>query len=445
LIEAEKEAETARILDRLGREGSVDLEAAEFYIRTSLLAVGASVLEKLLQGQAVGRQAQPRLCSHNHPEHRMVSHGVRPKTIQTILGPVRFPRTRWVCPSCGAVEYPGDQMLGVEGTGFSPGLRRLMTRAGCRESFGEAAEDLLAYGGIHVQAKEVERVAEQTGRLIDDWMIRQGSAARLGIAPECRNPTPIPLLYIALDGTGAPMRKSELTQTKGKGVDGQARTREVKLGCVFTQTTLDKTGNPVRDSDSTTYVGAIEPSVNFGHRLHAEAIRRGFLRAVKTVVLSDGAEYNATIAREHFPNATFILDFYHADEHLTHFIRDNTAQAVSGAFHQEGYQLLYEGLIENLLERMQQTLPRNGPPRKQGLKSIQYFAERKEQMRYGEFRRQGLFIGSGVIEAGCKTLIGKRLKQSGMFWTVAGANAIIAARCCLYSGRFEQFWEDTGS
>ena len=76
---------------------------------------------------------------------------------------------------------------------------------------------------------------------------------------------------------------------------------------------------------------------------------------------------------------------------------------------------------------------------------IAYFAQRIEMMRYGEFRKKGLFIGSGVIEAGCKTLVGKRLKNSGMFWTVAGANAIIAARCCLYSGRFEDFWADTGS
>jgi len=66
-------------------------------------------------------------------------------------------------------------------------------------------------------------------------------------------------------------------------------------------------------------------------------------------------------------------------------------------------------------------------------------------MRYAQFRKQGLFVGSGVVEAGCKTLIGKRLKQSGMFWSLPGANAILAVRCCLYSGRFEQFWEDSAA
>jgi hypothetical protein len=420
----------------------VDLEAAEFYIRTSLLAVGASVLEKLLYGQAVGRQGRPRLCARNHLPCKMVSHGVRAKTIQTILGPVRFERTRWVCPDCGIVEYRGDDLLNVQGTGFSPGLRRLMTRAGSREPFGEAAEDLHVYGAIHVQPKDIERVAEATGRHIDHWMAQQGSAARLGVAPENRDQDPIPILYIALDGTGAPMRKSELARTRGKGEDGQAKTREVKLGCVFTQTTRDENGHPVRDPESTTYVGAIESSADFGHRLHAEAMRRGLQRAAKTVVLSDGAEYNASIAREHFAAAIHIIDLYHARERLHDFIRDNTAHPCEGPFHQECRHLLDEGRIETLTERMRHALPRNGKRRNEGLKRIHYFDERTEQMRYGAFRRQGLFVGSGVIEAGCKTLIGKRLKQSGMFWSVAGANAIIAARCCLYSGRFEQFWED---
>ena len=70
-----------------------------------------------------------------------------------------------------------------------------------------------------------------------------------------------------------------------------------------------------------------------------------------------------------------------------------------------------------------------------------YFERNAERMRYPKFRRQHLFVGSGVIEAGCKTVIGSRLKQSGMFWTIRGANAIIALRCCYLNGRFEDYWE----
>jgi hypothetical protein len=444
LIEAEKEAETARIIERVGRQDSFDLEAAEFYVRSAMLAAGSGVLERLLHGMAVGRQDKPCLCWHGHVPRKMDSSGVHEKTVQTILGPVRFARSRYVCPVCGDVDYPGDRLLGVAGTGFSPGLRRLMTRAGCRESFAEAAEDLLVYGAIHVAPKDDERVAEQTGRLIDDWMREQASSALLG-AREDAGQEAIPTFYIALDGTSAPMRPSEVAGRKGKGADGRAKTREVKLGCIFTQTALDKEGNPRRDPDSTSYVGAIESSADFGQRLYAEAVRRGLKRAARTAVLSDGADYNAKIAQEHFPDALHILDFYHAKEHLSDFVKDNTPHACDGPFHRKCYALLDEGHIEKLLELMHTGLPRSGPRRAQGVKAINYFAERKEQMRYGEFRRQGLFVGSGVIEAGCKTLIGKRLNQSGMFWSVTGANAIIAARCCLYSGRFEQFWEDRAS
>ena len=70
-----------------------------------------------------------------------------------------------------------------------------------------------------------------------------------------------------------------------------------------------------------------------------------------------------------------------------------------------------------------------------------YFHNNIKRMRYPEFRAQHLFVGSGVIEAGCKTVVGSRLKQSGMFWTGKGANAILALRCSHLNGRFEVSWE----
>src|SRR5689334_13541160 len=71
-----------------------------------------------------------------------------------------------------------------------------------------------------------------------------------------------------------------------------------------------------------------------------------------------------------------------------------------------------------------------------------YFATNAARMNYPKFRKQHLFVGSGVIEAGCKTVVAHRLKRSGMFWTVRGANAILALRCCHLNGRFEDYWAD---
>jgi len=420
----------------------MDFEAVEFFVRTEVLRVGASILEKVLDRMHPQGNDGRVQCSCGHV---MRSEGRRTKTIRTILGKTRSTRRFYRCLHCGKTAFPNDTALDVVGTGFSPGARRMMTRAGSREPFNEAADDLHLYAQLDVSPKDVERVAEQVGQAIDRWMQRESTAALL-YAGEGKAPPsvdgPIPILYISFDGTGIPMRHSELTATKSKTPGQPAKTREVKLGCVFTQVTLDKEGHPVRDPDSTTYVGAIENSVEFGYRIHGEAVRRGLQQAVLVVVLSDGAHYNKSIATEHFPLAIFIIDLYHAREHLSTLIKLLWPGHKPAGVEQKWTELLNNGEIEHLLQDVRNHLPRSGKRRHQALKQLPYFEQNAPYMRYAEFRKKGLFVGSGVVEAGCKTVIGKRLKQSGMFWSTRGANAIIAARCCDYSGRFEQFWED---
>jgi hypothetical protein len=405
-----------------------------------MLAAGARVLELLLDGVGAGRREEPLICAENHLPARMESLGLRPKTLRTILGTVRWRRTAWRCPKCGRTQYPADRALGVVGTGFSPGARRMMARAGARESFAQAAADLALYAELKVDAKDVERVAEATGRVVDLWTQREATRARL--APPTETPQK---LYVSFDGTGVPMRRAELAGVKGKGADGRARTREVKLGCVFTQTTLDEQGRPVRDEASTSYVGALENSTEFGHRIHGEAVRRGLERAAQVIAITDGAAYNKSVLAEHFPRAIAILDLYHAREHLADFLREVCGAPLEGALHQRLRELLDAGRVEALVGELVALLPRNGQRRKRGRNEIAYFRANAEAMRYEKFRAMGLFVGSGVIEAGCRTIVGQRLKHSGMFWSVAGANAIIALRCCFASGRFEQFWEDSAS
>jgi hypothetical protein len=343
------------------------------------------------------------------------------------------------------VRYPGDEILGVEGTSFSPASRRMMTRAGSRVSFIDGSKDLDEYASLHVDPKDIERVAETVGEQIAKWMDAQGGAALLheanGDVPPDAGP-PVEKFYVSFDGTGIPMRRDELRHTKGKGPDGRAQTREVKLGCVFTQIAQNEKGLPIRDPDSTTYVGSIVDSNTFGHQIHAEAIRRGMRQAKQVIALTDAIPYNKTVVAQHFPHAIHILDLYHAREHLDEIVKLLGKVQPDEALAARWKRLLDKGLIESLIDQIRVHMPRSGQRRKLIEKQIKYFQDNAELMRYDKFRKQGLFIGSGVIEAGCKTLIGQRLKQSGMFWSVRGANAIIAARCCSYSGRFEQFWED---
>ena len=117
------------------------------------------------------------------------------------------------------------------------------------------------------------------------------------------------------------MVKKETVGRQGK-TDGQpAHTREVKLGCVFTQTTGIKEGYPIRDPDSTTYTGAIETAEEFGKRIYLEAWKRGWSRAEKKVVMGDGAEWIWNLADQHFPGAVQIVDLYHARQHLWELAR----------------------------------------------------------------------------------------------------------------------------
>ena len=427
-------------MTRLRSAGALDLEAAEFFVRATMLKAGAKVLDMFLESSLCDEHAP--VCAKNHLPETMRNTGRRQKRIRTILGSVRIRRTRFACPACGAVAYPADETLGVEGTSFSPGARRMMARAGASEAFGQAAEDLALYAALRVDAKDIERVAEATGEEVEAWRGAEASRA-VGVAgcDQAVVEEPPETLYVSFDGTGAPMRREEVEGVKGKGPDGRARTREVKLGCVFTQTGVDDQDRPVRDEASTTYTGAIEPSTEFGHRIHAEAARRGLAQARRVVLLTDGAAYNKAIIAEHFPSATHIIDLYHAREHLADFARDAARIGLGSAWFAKARRTLDQGRIERLTAMMRQELPRSGPRRKLGLTHIAYFRDNAAQMRYGRFRHQGLFIGSGVIEAGCRTIVGQRLKRSGMFWSVRGANAILALRCCLLSGVFEQFWE----
>jgi hypothetical protein len=429
-----------RFLHRAGAERGVDLESWEFGLRSAVLSSGARLLEDLVDGVGSGRRDEPVVCECGM---RMDSRGRHRKGIQTILGEIGFKRSVFVCPDCGSSRRPGDEALDVVDTLFSPGLRRLMARAGQRDTFKEGRDDLKAFADVEVTAKEVERVSEGTGEAVELWH-RETQALALDVEVPAEAGAGAPLLYLSYDGTGVPMVPWETSGRKGKQEDGTSKTREAKLGCVFTQSRTDEQGFAVRDDASTSFVGAIESSETFGERMYAEARRRGLLDAEKVVVIADGARYNWEIAALHFHGCTEIVDLYHAREHL-HDLCGLLSAKGSKAFHRLELQFrtwLDEGNVEKIIAKSEGLLPDHDEARKDAEKEIGYFRNNAHRMRYGEFREQGFFVGSGVIEAGCKTVVGKRLKQSGMQWTVRGANAIIALRCLHLSGRLEEFWEE---
>lgn len=402
--------------------------------------VGTVLLEQLLNGDRGGHAGQRIACGRGH-QAQFIDY--RSKCLQTIVGDVQVRRAYYHCAQCsqegGRGVIPKDQELDVVGTSFSPGLRRLMARVGAQEPFDAARQDLAEIAGVVVQTKAVERISEAVGVAAEVANQAERAAILTGkglpIAAATR-------LYVEMDGTGVPAVPKETQGRAGKAADGKAKTREAKLGCVFTQTSFDAEGWPVRDPDSTTYVGAIETVEEFGPRLHAEAVRRGLRRATTVVVLGDGAPWIWHRADEYFPGAVQIVDLFHAREHLAVVARlmfgsgSETGKAWLAARRQE----LDDGDVDVIITEIRKLRSRDLKVRDELRKEAEYFETNKLRMCYKYFRSRGLFVGSGVIEAGCKTVIGHRLKQSGMRWTVAGANAVIALRCRLLSNRWEDLW-----
>jgi hypothetical protein len=407
-------------------------------VRSAMHQVGANTLSQLLEFEAPGPGERERPCACGHWAKYL---GLRSKTVLTAVGEAQCLRPYYLCEGCHQGHFPVDVDLDIENTELSPGVRRMLATVGHEAAFDQGREQMKLLADLTVTTKAVERTAEAIGEDIE-----RCEQQELQHAWQLDLPIPIgpriPILYVEMDGTGVPVVRKETEGRPGKQDGELAHSREAKLGCVFTQTKVDEEGYPLRDEDSTSYVGAIESAEAFGRRLYAEAWRRGWARAEKKVVLGDGAEWIWNQADLHFPGAIQIVDLYHARQHLWNisaklYPNDSPAQRRWVMVRKDK---LEAGNIEALLRSLRTAAVSHPELQEEVRTEASYFENNKERMRYPKFRKQGLFVGSGVIEAGCKTVLG-RLKQSGMFWTVRGANAIIALRSCQLSGRFEDYWE----
>jgi hypothetical protein len=395
-------------------------------IRAGLLKLGAGMLGDVLSADRGHRG--PRVPCGNG--HEAVFAGCRDKTFDTVLGPVTVTRAWYHCAECGHGLAPRDAGLGVAGASMSPGLAAMNDIAAAAGPFAGAARLLEEIGGVRLTAKRVERAAEASGAVVAETGRDRAAliaARRLVPLP----PSPLPdKLYAVIDGTGVPMTSRETAGRKGNGEDGRARTREVKLAVFFTQDKVDDDGYPVRDRASASVIATFEPAAAFGNLVKAEGIRRGADHIRQFTVIGDGAAWIWGIATAKFPGATQIADLCHAREHLHSLTRslefmlpDRKDEWLAARLEDLDY-----GYIDGI-EAAVRRYPLVGVKKDEVEKELGYFLSNAPRMRYHWFRSRGLFTGSGVVEASCKTVIGQRLKQSGMHWTVNGADAIIALRC----------------
>jgi hypothetical protein len=403
------------------------LAALERRLLAALKHDGARLLEQLLNDPGLP-QPKPEL---RPGEERA---GYRSKAVLLNLGWIELWRPYLYDPWRGQGRCPLDSAWGFVDS-YSPEVLRLGCRAAALAgSYEAASQDLLTYAGLQIDARQLQRLVSQVAPVMNRWRQKQGPSPQR---------TAGEVMCIGTDGTGAPMRRRYLRGRKGKQ-GGRARTREVKVGTVFThRKPAEPDQRPQRDYGSTTYLAAIVSADDFGPLLRHEAIRRGMGSAQTVVFLGDGAVWVWKLARLNFPAAICILDYYHACEHLS--LLSVALYGEGTALAKRRYRLwkkwLLKDKVADIINQAKEDLPPEAGARKLAKVQIGYLERNRSRMLYRTFRTAGYFIGSGVVEAGCKVVVGQRLKQSGMLWSRKGAEHLLAVRCALLSGWFEGFWQ----
>ncbi len=365
------------------------------------MELGRSLLEPLLAADAGYRG--PRVpCGAGH-QAEFVSY--RDKTVDTVLGPVTLRRAWYHCGECGHGLAPRDAGLGVAAGTMSPGLAAMTDRAGAALPFTPAGRLVGELAGISLTGERVRRRAEADGQAAARVIAAGAAAVSAGQLIPMPPAGPAPdMLYICVDGTGVPMTAAGTDGRPGKGTDGKAHTREVKLCCCFTQTAVDERGRPVRDPRSSSYLVTFDPAADFGKLMAAEARRRGAGRIRQMVFLGDGAAWIWNLAARHFPEATQIVDLYHAREHLHDLAR--LLEFMLGDHKQAWLEQRLADLDDGDIDAIcaaARAFPLAGKKAADLDTALGYFEHNSHRMRYAQFRKLGMFVDQARPAApGCR-------------------------------------------
>jgi len=407
------------LLGWVSQTPELDLGTAETETLARLRTIGIRLLETGLAARATAERGGEQRCGCGT---RMHLDGHRPKGVQTLLGWITVCRATYHCPACGIRQVPRDAMLGLGRDSHSPGVRRLASRFGGLLSFAQAAATLREAGGIQLSPSTVRTVTEGVGAAREHTIQAEITAAwDQGWAEAAGSPPD--RCYVALDGV------------RILGTDGDGR--EVKLGRVVPvhQTAQGERRGPSR------YAAGLEPAAAFGRRLAVVAHTVQAETAPKLAVLGDGAAWIWNLADEHFPRAVQIVDWFHASERVWELGRAlhgaETPDTTTWVARQLDRLALGEAAA---LATEWAHLPLRGEAASIRDAQVTYFTNQAPRMAYDRYRADGWDIGSGMIESGCKTVIGQRQKGSGMRWTDAGAQTVANVRLLLFNAEWDEHW-----
>ena len=352
----------------------------------------------------------------------MASRGSEEFRAVTQLGMVRY-RRRYYCCERGHGGYaPFDRMLGLY-KHASAGLQDWICYAAAKEAFGGAAETIAVFSEVALNHATVQDVAEWHGKRLYEAQMAETTRV---FTPALRPPEPAgpERLYIEVDGAHVPKR--------GKDVWNECR-----VGVLF-----EVEPGADRHPLNVSYLAGMESWEAFGERLFAAAYARGVSTAREVVFLGDGAQSNWSIAELHFPHATHIVDFYHASEHIhtARLLRWTADDSDGLAWAASQVTLLKEGHWDAFIAAFDLLPGATVLQCKERKKATDYFEHNKARMHYAQYRARGLYIGSGMVESGCKLIVTQRMKITGAHWGDPGAHYMVNLRAALLNGDFRPDW-----
>lgn len=433
-------------MKKAAKEGLNFAELEQIAFKSAQI-VGTRLLESCLSSHPNADPEGQYICSRCKGKGR-IQERQQGRTLRTILGKAWYQRPYVVCDRCQISWVPLDEALGIPPMGSSVSHKQKVCHAAVvGRSFDDAQELLQEQAGISISAKHACSIAEEEGRRIVRWRAQkvkafQGDRLLPPLADE------VALMVISCDGGRVQTRQPESTQ----------RWKEDKIGVVYdaiVQPAEDASADEYKGAKAVTksYVATMESWEQAGWMLRVEAEQRGYCKAKEKVFVADGAEDIRELQKLQFPDATFILDWPHAVEHLM-----NCAKAVCGegspeskCWYKRQKQKLWDGKAKQIIAELQKLSKRLGEPTRGESdcsprvvlhrNATSYFPNNKDAINYPLFRAKGWPIGSGVAEGAVKQF-GLRVKGSEKFWNVSGAEEMLAL-CALYhseDGRWERHW-----
>lgn len=348
---------------------------------------------------------------------------------------IEIHRTYYRCEHCNMSVYPDDEILEISRSMVSKGYAKICSQMIISMPFEHVSHLLYNIYGFEVSETCLKDISNNIGTKLYKEAEQKGKLPfrSTGKKAHCD------ILYIHADGSMVPTISENCIEYK-----------ENKLGLLYTNRDIvyKKSSRGIErvEINNKRFVSSIGEGVEpFKKMLYSCAVAKGYHRARKVIILTDGAVWLKKMKDEYFPDALHILDWYHAIDHLW-----TTAHILFGEDNHEACEkwvvplkdLLWEGKIRELIKYLSEEGLKSKTHQTALFQLRGYFVSNEDCMRYHEYRKKGYFIGSGAVESANKYIVADRMKRSGMRWSMQHANALIWLRCKYYENLWDEFWEN---